>query len=156
MTERWCAAPGFDLYEVSDQGRVRNVRTGRVLRAHPERKGSSMLVSLCRDGKQKTFTVHGLVLRTFVGPPPPGMECCHADGDVTNNRMSNLRWDTHAANEDDKRKHGTNHNASKTHCKHGHELSGDNLAIYSQGKRRCRACDRARVARNRAALTRPR
>lgn len=39
-------------------------------------------------------------------------------------------------------------NAKRTHCKHGHELSGDNLAIY-QGKygefRQCRICTRKRA-----------
>jgi hypothetical protein len=34
-------------------------------------------------------------------------------------------------------------NARKTHCIHGHELSGDNL-IVRDGKRACRTCRRAR------------
>ncbi len=29
------------------------------------------------------------------------MECCHFDGDPTNNALVNLRWDTHKANEAD-------------------------------------------------------
>jgi len=28
-----------------------------------------------------------------------------------------------------------------THCKHGHELSGDNLRLTAKGHRRCRACE---------------
>lgn len=32
-------------------------------------------------------------------------------------------------------------NAQKTHCKHGHALSGDNLIVHSQkGSRECREC----------------
>jgi hypothetical protein len=31
-------------------------------------------------------------------------------------------------------------NAEKTHCKRGHELSGDNIRITSQGSRQCIAC----------------
>jgi hypothetical protein len=34
-------------------------------------------------------------------------------------------------------------NARKTHCKHGHPLSGDNLYAY-KGKRHCRECQRKR------------
>lgn len=38
-------------------------------------------------------------------------------------------------------------NAAKTHCPAGHEYAGPNLAVYS-GRRRCRACDADRHARN--------
>ena len=48
---------------------------------------------------------------------------------------------------------GSTHNAAKTHCKNGHELSGDNLLVESGGAgrkgRRCRACRRIREARYR-------
>lgn len=43
--------------------------------------------------------VHRLVLESFVGPCPKGMECCHApDPNPANNALSNLRWGTHAEN----------------------------------------------------------
>lgn len=35
-------------------------------------------------------------------------------------------------------------NEDQTHCKHGHELSGDNLHITPKGTRFCRACNRRR------------
>jgi hypothetical protein len=42
---------------------------------------------------------------------------------------------------DDKRRFGTSTcNARKTHCKHGHPLSGPNLRISSVGYRFCGAC----------------
>ena len=50
--------------------------------------------------------VHHLVLEAFVGPRPAGMECCHYDGDPTNNRLANLRWDTSKANKADTKRHG--------------------------------------------------
>ena len=31
-------------------------------------------------------------------------------------------------------------NARKTHCKNGHELSGDNLYVVPDGSRSCRRC----------------
>src|SRR5439155_4553612 len=31
-------------------------------------------------------------------------------------------------------------NVTKTHCKHGHSLSGANLRVERNGSRRCRAC----------------
>lgn len=41
-----------------------------------------------------------------MGPCPPGMECCHNNGNRTDNRVENLRWDTRRANMQDKREHG--------------------------------------------------
>lgn len=34
----------------------------------------------------------------FIGPPPPGMEVCHRDNNPRNNRLENLRYDTHMNN----------------------------------------------------------
>jgi hypothetical protein len=51
--------------------------------------------------------VHKLVLITFIGPRPPGMEACHNDGKPSNNFLSNLRWDTPKNNQFDSLKHGT-------------------------------------------------
>ena len=47
------------------------------------------------DGRgYKTRLVHRLVLETFVGAAPAGMEGCHNDGNRFNKRLENLRWDT--------------------------------------------------------------
>ncbi len=56
-------------------------------------------VILRLNGQGVTRQVHRLVLEAFVGPCPPGMECCHfPDQDPTNNRLENLRWDTKSKN----------------------------------------------------------
>lgn len=41
--------------------------------------------------------------------------------------------------------------ANKTHCKHGHPLEGDNVLPCKNGKRKCRICEEARIARVKAA-----
>lgn len=52
--------------------------------------------------------VHELVLTTFVGPCPEGMECRHfPDSNPRNNSLDNLRWGTSKENEADKLHHGT-------------------------------------------------
>jgi len=50
---------------------------------------------------------HRLVLETFTGPCPSGMEGCHNDGNPKNLFRENLRWDTHKNNSKDMSKHGT-------------------------------------------------
>jgi hypothetical protein len=64
-------------------------------------------VKLWKSAKATPSYVHFLVLTTFVGPRPKGMEACHGNGDCFDNHLSNLRWDTPVNNHADKRKHGT-------------------------------------------------
>jgi hypothetical protein len=47
------------------------------------------------------------MLETFVGPRPEGMECCHNDGNTSNNSIENLRWGTPKENSEDRKRHGT-------------------------------------------------
>jgi hypothetical protein len=51
--------------------------------------------------------VHELMLITFVGPRPAGMECRHLDGNPANNALSNLAWGTRSENSFDRFAHGT-------------------------------------------------
>jgi HNH endonuclease len=70
-------------------------------------RGGYLVVNLSTGGKKSQRFVHRLVLEAFVGPRPPGLVCCHGDGDPTNNRLENLRWDTYLANSADMLLHGT-------------------------------------------------
>ena len=128
VLERWLPMAGYEgIYDVSDEGRVRScdrhvsyvrrggvrydwVRSGRILSGCIVPSGGQTIYrayGLSRDGKLKIWLGHRLVLLTFVGPPPSGYEACHEDGDGLNNRLSNLRWDTHKANFQDAVQHGS-------------------------------------------------
>ena len=95
-----------------------------------------------------TRLVHRLVLEAFVGPRPEGMVARHLNGDPGDNRLENLAWGTQSENNYDKVRHGTHHNANKTHCPSGHEYRGDNIKWY-KGFRFCRACHRISERRRR-------
>jgi hypothetical protein len=157
--ESWRAVPGYEgLYEVSDHGRVRSLDRvvitangkrlpvrGRVLRPSQRPnagRGTYRNAILSQDGQTRNFKVHVLVMSAFVGPRPPGMVVCHDNGDGTDNRLANLRYDTPAANMADARRHGTNHNLRKTHCPHGHAYDEANTRVTRSG-RQCRICLRA-------------
>lgn len=119
MEEVWKDIPGFEgCYQASTHGRIRSVArtvyrkdshngyalwsySGRVLRTTPKESGH-LNVSL---GARNTKKVHRLVLETFVGPCPQGMECLHTDGNPENNRLDNLRWGTRLDNRADIRTH---------------------------------------------------
>jgi len=157
MNEEWRDIPGWEcLYQVSDQGRVRSVDRiipykgktrflrGRIRVARPKDDYGHLQVLLYRETVWKMMSIHRLVLLAFVGEPPDGMECCHNDGNPSNNALSNLRWDTKSANQRDRLAHGTHHEANKTHCIHGHPFDKANTYVTSRGKRICRECQRAR------------
>ena len=72
----------------------------KQLKTWPHRYGYPMVL-LRRDKKSFRFAVHALILTTFVGPCPEGMECCHEDDDGTNAKLTNLRWKTHKQNMQD-------------------------------------------------------
>lgn len=57
--------------------------------------------------------VHRLVLESFTGQCPPGMEACHNDGNRQNNTLSNLRWDTKKSNQLDRVLHRTSNRCER-------------------------------------------
>lgn len=71
-------------------------------------------VCMKRRGKYRVLIVHQLIAEAFLGPRPPGMFVCHNDGNPWNNRIENLRHDTHQGNEDDKKIHGTRPRGTKS------------------------------------------
>ena len=122
-TEKWLPVVGYEgLYEVSDQGRIRSVdrfiiRSGKWKGHKYWLKGRLLLfmnnkgysrVGLRKNNKQKPHHVHRLVLESFLGPCPTGMECRHfPDNDRSNNNLCNLSWSTRKQNQADKNIHGT-------------------------------------------------
>lgn len=114
VEENWRVVrePGYETaYWVSDLGRVRNAKTGRVLKPGVHSKGYRSLV-FSLNGKRRTVLLHRLVLDAFVGPCPEGMETRHDNGDRADNRLKNLLWGTPVENAHDRRRHGT-HNAGE-------------------------------------------
>lgn len=76
------------------------------------RKGSSghlnVWLGLGKRDKYQVALVHRLILEAFVGPCPDGLIACHNNGIPGDNRIENLRWDTHKSNTYDRVSHGTN------------------------------------------------
>lgn len=109
--DEWRPIPGFPGYEVSSAGLVRSVDRiskgrrykGRIMKTPPGSAGYPKV----QLGSGNHRHVHSLVLSAFHGDCPAGMEACHNDGDRSNARLENLRWDTRSSNGYDREKHGT-------------------------------------------------
>lgn len=105
----------FPGYRVGDDGSVWSSRSRngrgllgqwRIKNVKPNGLGY-FRVSLMRDSKLHLVSVHRLVLESFVGPCPNGLQGCHNDGNPANNFLGNLRWDTAESNQHDRIAHGT-------------------------------------------------
>lgn len=91
---------------VDRQGNVANVETGKVRRGYtsPETGGVIIFVT-SPDGKAKSYTVHRIVARTFIGRPSrhtakdiSELEVNHVNGIRFDNRIENLEWVTPTEN----------------------------------------------------------
>ncbi len=165
--------PSYEgLYKVSSHGRVwsapRATTPGGILKPQKVNKSGHLDVSLCANGVVERHLVHRLVMEAFVGPCPEGQEVRHLDGNPANNRWApggeaetragggNLIYGTPRENVFDAIEHQTHFNASKTHCKHGHEFTPENTRTeYRVGRncicRVCRTCESGRKKAKREA-----
>lgn len=102
---------GFPGYLVTIDGHVWSERRqgsrGHWVNQQIHPRSNLRRVQLRQDGRPCNLFVHRLVLLTYIGPCPPGMECRHLDGDPSNNQVTNLKWGTHAENMEDRERHGT-------------------------------------------------
>lgn len=147
QVEKWHPVVDWEqLYEVSDQGRVRSIRSGIVLRPWGKRYPT---VSLWRNGHRTARCVHHIVLDAFVGPRPHGLEVLHANDVKIDNRLSNLSYGTRSENLHDAVRNGTHGMAKRVLCKCGEPLTSNGI------QRRCATCQRRGqrewAQRNRAA-----
>lgn len=98
MDELWKDVAGFDgRYQVSTLGRVRSFVTDRILKPSPLPKGY-LRVFLCLGSERYTKYVHRLVAEAFIANPNNYEEVDHINSIKTDNRVENLRWCTHAQN----------------------------------------------------------
>lgn len=91
MEETYKTIKDYPNYEVSSGGRVRNTKTGRVLRPSLN-TGGYQHVGLPTNGKPKSHYIHRLVASAFIPNPENKRTVNHIDGDKTNNRVDNLEW----------------------------------------------------------------
>lgn len=155
MDEQWLPVVGYEgYYEVSDWGNVRSLpRQGTLYNGGTRWYGGKLLalsnsgnngylrVHLSRKNKTRHHLVHHLVMFAFIGPRPfKGADILHEDDNKTNNHLSNLRYDTHSANEREKVQHGRHPQSKKESCPQGHPYTPENTRIQMRPSGPCRFC----------------
>lgn len=93
----WKEIKGFQNYEISDKGQVKNKKTGKILKGSFDKDGY-LLAYLYINGKAKAKKIHRLVAEAFIPNPENKPEVNHIDEDKKNNRVENLNWMTRSEN----------------------------------------------------------
>jgi hypothetical protein len=110
--EVWRSIENYDHYVVSTFGRVKNVKTGKILKGSVNSHGY-LNCNLYEDAIMKTHKIHRLVANAFINNPND-KECVdHKNNDKTNNNISNLRFATYSENQHNRKLSSNNTSGAK-------------------------------------------
>jgi hypothetical protein len=115
--EKWKDVEGWDgIYSVSDTGKIRNNKTGKLRKFRKEKLGY-LSVDLWNRGFMKRLKIHRLVALAFIPNMDSKPQVNHKDGNKENNSVENLEWNT--AQENSQHAYQTGLSQAITGEKHG-------------------------------------
>lgn len=91
--ETFVKIEAFENYEVSNLGKVRNMKTGKILKPFLHRDGYLGLY-LYENNKRKYLLLHRIIATAFIDNPEEKPQVNHIDENKTNNDLNNLEWCT--------------------------------------------------------------
>ena len=103
----------MDRKVIRSDGQIRNFKSKIIKPVKKIKNNETLFVSLSKNNRLKTYTVHKLVMLAFKGERPEGCQICHGNGDVTDNRLDNLRYDIPSENAIDMYRYGGKSGAGK-------------------------------------------
>jgi hypothetical protein len=103
MKEIWKDIEAYEgLYQVSNLGRVKSLpkehrygsKSEKILKPRTKKENDYARVSLCKDGKIKSFRRARLIAQTFITNPENKYSVNHINGIKSDDRVENLEWAT--------------------------------------------------------------
>jgi len=91
--EVWKSINGYEKYQISSFGNVKNVKSGRILKPQIDTRGYHH-VNLCKNNKAKTCIIHSLVANAFIDNSENKPCIDHINCNKLDNNVINLRWAT--------------------------------------------------------------
>ena len=95
--ETFVEIEGFENYEVSNLGKVRNIKSGIVLKPWITKDGY-LRHCLYKHNKRKNLLLHRIIATAFIDDPGKKPQINHIDENKLNNDLSNLEWCTEREN----------------------------------------------------------
>lgn len=96
--------PGYPNYRLDENGqpwsnrRKRDVWKKMIYKSHPPRGRYPEVGLISLDGKRRTWRIHCLVAKVFLGARPLNCDISHLDGKNSNFHPSNLQWSSRSEN----------------------------------------------------------
>lgn len=90
--EEWKDIKGYEgLYQISNEGRIKSLRTNIIMSPKTDKKGY-LVICFSVGGNMKSFKVNRLVAEAFI-PNPNNLPCTNHKNCIPNdNRVENLEW----------------------------------------------------------------
>lgn len=106
-----------DIYEISDHGNIRNIKTKKILKGHINEKGRIQVMLQTQNTKIKKYYLHRLVALTFLEyRNEKDFETVnHKNGNKLDNSIFNLEFLSIENNNEHARVTGLIHNCDKCH-----------------------------------------
>ena len=95
--ETFVKIEGFENYEVSNLGKVRNIKSGIMLKPWITKDGY-LRHCLYGHDKRKNLLLHRIIATAFIDNPGKKPQVNHIDENKLNNDLSNLEWCTEREN----------------------------------------------------------
>lgn len=89
----WIQLTDFPLYEISNTGIVRNIKTGKVIKPYLTHNGYHAIKLVGVNGRSGA-RIHRLVAMTYIDNPQGKEYVNHINGDKNDNSVHNLEWVT--------------------------------------------------------------
>jgi len=108
--EQWKVIEGYENYSISSFARIKNNRTGNVLKTVRHKSGYEVInIKPNGRGKGKTLKIHREVAKAFIENPEGKIQVNHINAIRWDNRLENLEWVTPQENSLHRHETGTMH-----------------------------------------------
>ena len=94
----WRDIPGYEGYEITKTGKVRNKKTKKLLKPWINSTNYYLRVNLMLNGVEKAPLVHVLVATTYLENPFNLPDVNHKNNKRQDNRVTNLEYVSHSDN----------------------------------------------------------
>ena len=135
--EKWKTIATHTGYEVSNRGRIRNKKTGHILKSSNTR--GYLKVNLSQNNELSTHRMHRLVAFAFLGEPPTDKHVVHhVNHNKADNNVENLEWVTPKRNSSAQIEwHGKRHRVHLENDLSAVELLGKIAEIVQRIEKEC-------------------